>query len=181
MINVATPTNKKSKAANQKEAKKNNATALKFLLDGLPNSIRESLGKFTSARALWLKLEEDYQGKLQGKQLEEEEQEQNTHEYKGMNFDYHSALFDKINKAIVEYNNDLAKAKKNVEELLSKTTSSTDSYAYIHAKITHEDLKKLKRDIDASYRWYQKKTTNLSDLLKELKDECITLHKQHDE
>ena len=98
-----------------------------------------------------------------------------------MNLVYHSPLFDKIDKAIVEYNTDLAKAKKNVEELLSKTTSSTDSYAYIHAKITHEDLKKLKRDIDASYRWYQKKTTDLSDLLKELKDECITLHKQLDE
>ena len=87
----------------------------------------------------------------------------------------------KLIKAIVEYNIDLAEAKKDVEELLSKTTSSTDSYAYIHAKITHEDLKKLKRDIDASYRWYQKKRTDLSDLLKELKDECITLHKQLDE
>ena len=61
VINVAAPTNKKSKAANKKEAKKNNTTTLKFLLDGLPNSIRESLGEFTSARALWLKLEEDYQ------------------------------------------------------------------------------------------------------------------------
>ena len=57
VINVVVPNNKKSKAANQKEAKKNNATALKFLLDGLPTSIRESLGEFTSTRALWLKLE----------------------------------------------------------------------------------------------------------------------------
>jgi len=30
VINAANPSNKKSKAANQKEAKKNNATALKF-------------------------------------------------------------------------------------------------------------------------------------------------------
>ena len=50
---------------------------------------------------------------------------------------YHSTLFDKIDKAIVEYNTDLAEAKKNVEELLSKKTSSTNSYAYIHANITH--------------------------------------------
>ena len=67
VINTAAPSNKKSKEANQKEAKKNNTTALKFLLDGLPSSIRESLGEFTSARELWLKLEGDYQGKLQGK------------------------------------------------------------------------------------------------------------------
>ena len=67
MINAAAPSNKKSKAANQKEAKKNNTTAVKFLLDGLPSSIRESLGELTSARELWLKLEANYQGKLQGK------------------------------------------------------------------------------------------------------------------
>ena len=69
VINGANPSNKKSKAANQKEANTNNATALKFLLDGLPSSIKESLGEFTSARELWLKLEGDYQGKVQGKQI----------------------------------------------------------------------------------------------------------------
>ena len=74
MINVAAPSNKKSKATNQKEAKKNNTIALKFLLDGFPSSIRESLGEFTSARELWLKLEVDYQGKLQGKQFEDKQE-----------------------------------------------------------------------------------------------------------
>ena len=53
VINAANPSNKKSKATNQKDAKKNNTTALKFLLDGLPSSIKESLGEFTSARELW--------------------------------------------------------------------------------------------------------------------------------
>ena len=72
MINAANPSKKKTKAKNQKEAKKNNAIALKFLLNGLPSSIRDSLGEFTSTRELWLKLEEDYQGKTQGKQLEDE-------------------------------------------------------------------------------------------------------------
>ena len=67
MINAANPSKKKSKDENQKEAKKNNAIALKFLLDGLPSSIRDSLGEFTSVRELWLKMEGDYQGKVQGK------------------------------------------------------------------------------------------------------------------
>ena len=59
VINAANPFNKKTKAANQKEAKKNNTTTLKFMLDDLPSSIKESLGEFTSARELWLKLEGD--------------------------------------------------------------------------------------------------------------------------
>ena len=63
--------------------------------------------------------------------------------------------------------------------MLSKTTSSTNSYA--HAKISPQDFKKLKKYSEATYEWYQRKTTMLSDLLKELKGECITLHKQHDE
>ena len=74
VINAANPSNKKTKAANQKEAKKNNTKALKFLLDGLPSSIKENLGEFTSARELWLKLEGDYQGKVQGKHIEDEQE-----------------------------------------------------------------------------------------------------------
>ena len=72
VINAANPSKKKKKVEAQKEAKKNNATALKFLLDGLPSSIRDSLGEFTSARELWLKLEGDYQGKIQVKSIEDE-------------------------------------------------------------------------------------------------------------
>ena len=72
VVNAANPSKKKTKVEAQKEAKKNNATALKFLLDGLPSSIRDSLGEFTSARELWLKMESDYQGNLQGKQVEDE-------------------------------------------------------------------------------------------------------------
>ena len=74
VINSANPSKRKSKAENQKEAKKNNATTLKFLLAGLPSTIRDSLGEFTSVKELWLKLEEDYQGKVQGKQLEDEQE-----------------------------------------------------------------------------------------------------------
>ena len=74
MITATNPSKRKSKAENQKEAKKNNATALNFLLEGLPSSIRDSLGEFTSARELWLKIKEDYQGKVQGKQLEDKQE-----------------------------------------------------------------------------------------------------------
>ena len=55
------PSNKKGKVAAQKEAKKDNATALKFLMDGLPSLVKESVGEYTSAKDLWFKLESEYQ------------------------------------------------------------------------------------------------------------------------
>ena len=106
MINVVAPSNKKSKTANQKEAKKNNTTALKFLLDGLPSSIRQSLGEFTSARELWLKLEGDYQGKLQGKQVEDEQETEPN------------PIYGEVDKALDEDERKLMKVSKNVEREL---------------------------------------------------------------
>ena len=39
VINPPAPSNKKGQKAAQKEAKKDNTTALKFLMDGLPSSV----------------------------------------------------------------------------------------------------------------------------------------------
>ena len=41
--------------------KKDNTTSLKFLMDGLPSSVKESVGENTSAKDLWFKLESEYQ------------------------------------------------------------------------------------------------------------------------
>ena len=40
VINPPAPSNKKGKEATQKEAKKQNATDLKFLMDGLPKLVK---------------------------------------------------------------------------------------------------------------------------------------------
>ena len=61
MINPPIPSNKKGKEAAQKKANKDNATALKFCMDGLPISVKESVGEYTSAKDLWFKLESKYQ------------------------------------------------------------------------------------------------------------------------
>jgi hypothetical protein len=53
----------KSKFAAQREGKKNDALALKTILSGLSSPIKESMGQCTSAKDLWLKLEETYQSK----------------------------------------------------------------------------------------------------------------------
>ena len=61
VINPPAPSNKKGKPAAQKEAKKDNTTSLKFLMDGLPSSMKESVGEYTSSKDLWFKLESEYQ------------------------------------------------------------------------------------------------------------------------
>ena len=44
VINPPAPSNKKGKSVAPKETKKDNTTALKFLMDGLPSSVKESVG-----------------------------------------------------------------------------------------------------------------------------------------
>jgi hypothetical protein len=53
----------KSKFAAQREGKKNDALTLKTILSGLSSPIKESMRQCTSAKDLWLKLEETYQSK----------------------------------------------------------------------------------------------------------------------
>jgi hypothetical protein len=61
----------KSKFAAQREGKKNDALALKTILSGLSSPIKESMGQCTSAKDLWLKLEETYQSKEEKEEIED--------------------------------------------------------------------------------------------------------------
>ena len=63
VINAYVPSKKQSKSTAQKEARKYNSTTLKFILDGLPSSIKKSVGEYTSTKDLWSKLEKEYQSK----------------------------------------------------------------------------------------------------------------------
>jgi hypothetical protein len=51
----------KSNFSAQREGKKNNALALKTILSGISSPIKEIMGQCTSAKDLWLNLEETYQ------------------------------------------------------------------------------------------------------------------------
>jgi hypothetical protein len=62
-IGGSIPLKNKSNFAAQREGKKNDALALKTILSGLSSPIKESMGQCTSAKDLWLKLEEIYQSK----------------------------------------------------------------------------------------------------------------------
>ena len=61
VINPPALSDKKGKSISQKEEKRDNTTALKFLMDGFPISVKESIGEYTSAKDLWFKLESEYQ------------------------------------------------------------------------------------------------------------------------
>ena len=65
IINAYVPSKKQSKSEAQKEARKNDSIALKFILDGLPNFVKKSVGEYTSSKDLWSKLEKEYQSKRQ--------------------------------------------------------------------------------------------------------------------
>jgi hypothetical protein len=53
----------KSKFSSQREGKKNDALDLRTILSGFSSSIKKSMGQCTSAKDLWLKLEDTYQSK----------------------------------------------------------------------------------------------------------------------
>ena len=83
VINPPTPSNKKGKSAAQKEAKNDNTTALKFLMDGLPISVKEIVGEYTSVKQLWFKLESEYQkGRLDTESKDKPSEEINQEEEK---------------------------------------------------------------------------------------------------
>jgi hypothetical protein len=63
VVGGSVPSKNQTKGATQKEAKKNNAVAFKTILNGLSGSVKESIGKCTSTKDLWLKLEKVYQDK----------------------------------------------------------------------------------------------------------------------
>jgi hypothetical protein len=60
-IGGSVPLRNKSNFVAQREGKKNDAFALNAIISGLSSSIKESMVQFTSAKDLWLKLEETYQ------------------------------------------------------------------------------------------------------------------------
>ena len=79
-INPPNLSNKKDKATAQKDAKKDNTTALKFLMDWLPRSVKESIGECTSAKDLWFKLEDEYKKERQDTEQDNQEAEIKTTE-----------------------------------------------------------------------------------------------------
>ena len=121
VINPPNLSSKKDKAVAQKDAKKDNTTTLKFLMDGLPRSVKEGIGECTSAKDLWFKLEDEY--KKERHDIEQDNQEakikitedikhEESHSSKGMdNSDCSMYIFDEVENAPVENDEALPKAR----------------------------------------------------------------------
>ena len=72
VVNPPAQSNKKTKSAAQKDSMKVNTIALKFLMDGLSISIKESVGEHTSTKDLWFKMESEYKERNQDTKIEAE-------------------------------------------------------------------------------------------------------------
>jgi hypothetical protein len=55
---------KREKTAAKKELKKNKKIAMDFILEGLPNPVREKVCKFSSAKEIWDKLHNAYSSSI---------------------------------------------------------------------------------------------------------------------
>ena len=51
---------KRAKTATKKELKKNNKISMNSISKGLPNPVREKVGKFSSSKEIWYKLHDIY-------------------------------------------------------------------------------------------------------------------------
>ena len=70
-IGGSVPLKNKSKFAAQREWKKNDELALKTILSGISNPIKEIMEQYTSSKDLWLNLEETYQSKKKKEYIED--------------------------------------------------------------------------------------------------------------
>jgi hypothetical protein len=68
---------KREKTTTKKELKKNKKIAMDFIWEGLPNPVREKVGKFSSAKELWDKLHDIYSSPIADSE--------NAKEYAGIN------------------------------------------------------------------------------------------------
>jgi hypothetical protein len=64
---------KREKTATNKKLKKNNKIAMDFIWEGLPNPVRENVGKCSSAKELWDKLLDIYSSPITDSENSKEE------------------------------------------------------------------------------------------------------------
>jgi hypothetical protein len=71
---------KREKTAAKKELKKNNKIAMDFIWEGLPNPVREKVGKCSSIKELWDKLHELYSSPITDSENVKEDADTNQEE-----------------------------------------------------------------------------------------------------
>ena len=182
VINPPNLSNKKDKASAQKDAKKDNTTALKFLMDGLPRSVNECIGECTSAKDLWFKLEDEYKKERQDTKQDNQEVEMKTtkdakHEdsdsNKGMdNFDCSMPIFDEVENAITENDEAMLKAKQRIINYVCNIDLRADWYLN-KVDLNQSDYKMFRMTTFDYMGNLQKKNVEIKEFLKKLKHEGL--------
>ena len=186
VINPPTPSNKNGTSVAQKEAKKDNTTALKFLMDGLPSSVKESVGENTSAKDLWFKLEREYQQarpepektnqESEDKPPEELNQEEDSR--KGMNScDYNDSLCDEIEKVLADNDEGISKVSQEIHLTLLNIDLGAKWFMNT-INMNHSDFTKFKKKILDSLNEYQQNTMTMKVFLVKLKHKDKELQDQ---
>ena len=178
VINPPNLSNKKDKAAAQKDAKKDNTTALKFLMDGLPRSVKECIGECISTKDLWFKLEDEYKKERQDTEQDNQEAEIKTTEdakhedsdsSKGMdNFDCSMPIFDEVENAITENDEAMLKSKPRIINYVCNIDLKADWYLN-KVDLNQSDYKMFRMTTFDYMDNLQKKNVELKELLKKLK------------
>ena len=137
-------------------------------MDGLPSSIRDSLGEFTSAKELWLKIEEDYQGKVQGKQLEDKQETKPD------------PIHEKVDQALAKDEMNMIEESVNVEGRLKYIIKNsvrvpTHFPPSTYIEVIKKDLTKAKDHVVKLSQQHEQRTKEVKDLLRRLKAENTRL------
>jgi hypothetical protein len=167
-------TTSKNKTKSAKEAKKNNSIALKAIQNGLSDQVKEKMGHCTSAKVLWLQLENSYQNKEQNKEMENSNQfiEQNK-ETKINQIKEQNSEMEKSNQ-IEEQNTDKENSDQNkeqnteednsIKELMQTPVINREDY-YIKelmntSVFTKEKLLDFKNDVITTFEVISMEPTN---------------------
>ena len=162
---------------------------MNFLTDGLPISVKESVGEYTSAKYLWFKLESEYQKARLGfektaqeskskhpKEVNQEEEKQEVDSSKGMDsFDCNDSMCDEIEKVLAEDDEDLSKAAQEMHLTLINIDLRAN-WVLNKVNLNHSEFTRFKKRILDSFNEYQHKTMTIRVLLVMLKHKDKEFH-----
>ena len=160
-------------------------------MDGLPNSVKESVGENTSAKDLWFKLEREYQKARQEpektdqksedkppEELNQEEDKQEEDSSKGMDScDYNDSLCDETEKVLAEDDEGLSNTTHEIHLTLLNIDLRANWFLNT-VNLNQSDFTKFKKKILDSLNEYQQNTMSMKVLLVKLKDKDKELRDQ---
>jgi hypothetical protein len=134
---------KRAKTAAKKELKKNNKIAMDFIWEGLPNPVREKVGKCSSAKVLWDKLHDIYSSPITDSEEEEYEEEE---------VDYREKLINEIKYLRKEREENKSSKKELMKKKEFVQGSEKDQQVIKNLRAQLEEARRIEETLE-----YQKK------------------------